>query len=1241
MTQPPQTTPIAKNHTNFSLKIIHWNVCSIRNKKDYLIFLINEQNPDVVFLNETWLKSEECFHIRGYRIIRDDRGDGHGGIASLIKENVQFQRVVVDDTYLPTVFQYIAVHIDNTTYINLYNPPDNNIYPKSWERFVKSFFGEICILGDINAHHPLWDTTPINRNGRTVHDTLDDLNLVVMNDGTSTRFSHSQALHTSAVDLVLCSSSLAQGMTWTVLGDPGRSDHYPVMCTVHMQVNTAGFRPPALRRQINKANWSLYRESVNSNFNPLNPSYVDFEHAIKYAADIAIPTKACSTKSKKICVPWWDSECTLAMNRRKIALRTFSNNPTLDNYLAAKESIARAHRLFKSKKREKYRVFCGTLNRNSNITQVWRFFRNMSRAYSPQPSPSLPPPRMAVEMLNNISGCYIIPDFQLEPNIPEYEPFSLAEMKYTLSSKKDKATGLDDVSYSMIKNLPDEALMYLLDLYNGCTQGLSLPPSWNTHLLYHILKSGKDATSTDSYRPIALTSCIGKILESLVRNRLEWYIESYLSLPELQSAFRKGRSVVDNVTYLSSFVQLSFSKGQFALAVFLDIKSAFDNVDLYCLYRSLVALNIPTNLCNIIFRLFHERQVYIKDSLGQVHGPGSVTLGVPQGSSLSPLLFNIYMHGLNSVIPPSTKIIHYADDILLLLSGKNIPTLVAQMNATLENVCTWLREHNLSLSTSKSSAMAFRKRATHTPLPDVECNGEVIPWRTSVRYLGVVFQNTLSWTEHVNHVCNTASKGLNLMRASAGRGWGADPAVLRNVYCGLVRSHLDYCCQVLQPLPKYLITKLDRIQFQALRIILGSMKSTPTNALLAECAEPSLDHRRKWLALKFTLKLVRNTNHPLITLLRELAPYCLSRQGYWRSRTTPYLVLAINAVDRFNRRIWNATTLPCFKVRLGYQLSEIRYTQLQLDKQSDNQQAFVDLVNSRWPSHTLIFTDASRDNATNRSGIGVYIPGLNIEYAARLPSNSQIYTAEIIAIQLACSYIIEGQLTQAVICSDSLTALQMIADAKYSASSHYVALKTKKTIIDLRLSGNSIELVWVPSHTNITGNEKADTLAKKGTNFDTYLNYKLDPQNYLPTLKKQLWEQWQLEWQNTTRVKGRWYAGFQPFFPKKPWFSKFPYSGRRHITTIIRMRTGHCLTSEHKFRIGVADNPLCECGQIEDLNHLIFDCPINVTLDFDLYRKLVACQIKAPINISSLLTDLNYEASVVLAKYLKLNNIQL
>lgn len=669
----------------------------------------------------------------------------------------------------------------------------------------------------------------------------------------------------------------------------------------------------------------------------------------------------------------------------------------------------------------------------------------MSNYYYPPPSSKLPPPHIAATLLERLTLCNIQPDFRLEPHDTDCVLFTEAELEYALSGRKDTATGLDQISYSMLINLPQGAKTFLLNIYNRCLQGSSLPDAWKSILIHPILKSDKNPEIPESYRPIALSSCVGKILETMLKNRIEWFVENSRLLSDLQTAFRKGRSVADNVTYLTSFVQLGFSRNHCTLGIVLDIKSAFDNVNIFTLYRILVGINLPIPLCNLTFNITNNRKIYIKDLYGNIHGPETATQGLSQGSSLSPLLFNIYLHNLRHAIPRYARISQYADDLLILLTGPDELRLIEQAKDILGNLSTSLTELNLSVSYSKSAAIMFRKSNRQRNLPCIVMDGDIIPWKQQVRYLGVMFQNTLKWNVQIDNVCNKAQKSLNILRAAGGTKWGADPLILRSVYFGIVRSHLEYCCQVYQPIPNYLKTKMDKIQYQSLRIILGCMKSTPTNALTAEAADPSLDYRRKWLSVKYITKISKIIDHPLLEVLTDLSDYCFSGHSYWAGKDIPYLVYALRIVKRYMPHLFSFPTFPCFQFSLGYQITQLNYFPCNLKKDVDNKTAFDNLAKENWIGYTMIFTDASRVSDGQKTGIGLFVPSLNHTYSARLKPYNQIYAAEITAIYKACRFAVDNKLEKVVICSDSKAALQLITKASYNEGNLQITLSTKNS----------------------------------------------------------------------------------------------------------------------------------------------------------------------------------------------------
>ena len=132
-------------------------------------------------------------------------------------------------------------------------------------------------------------------------------------------------------------------------------------------------------------------------------------------------------------------------------------------------------------------------------------------------------------------------------NNEEYNtPFNLDELKDAISKAHDTATGPDEVHYQMLKHLPPKSLHALLDIFNDMWETGKFPESWELATIIPILKPGKDHAEPNSYRPIALTSCLCKTLERMINARLVWYLESNNLISPVQTGFRSERRTNDN-----------------------------------------------------------------------------------------------------------------------------------------------------------------------------------------------------------------------------------------------------------------------------------------------------------------------------------------------------------------------------------------------------------------------------------------------------------------------------------------------------------------------------------------------------------------------------------------------------------------------------------------------------------------------------------------------------------------------
>lgn len=1225
-----------------SLKLMQWNIHSFNSNKVNLLLFMKEHQPDLVFMSETWMSPRHTMNISGYFNVRSDRKDGYGGLAIAIKHNINIAVINLNLDIIPKEIQMLAISVEKKlTILSIYCPPTFTITLDMWTHIINKLEPPYIILGDLNANSMWWGSGKTNRNGRILENLLRQTDLVVLNDGSPTRLTSPQQ-NTSAVDLTLSTPCVALDTVWQVIRDTGTSDHFPIICSINSMQRIQGNNIQS-KRKYSKANWSKYTEMITSDLEKerMDNNYESLITVINKAANETIPCTGTVRQNREYRVMWWDGECTEALQKRKNNIKQFMERPNTENFINAKKTIAETQRVFKIKRKGSFRQFCTSLNRNTPIKTVWRTVRKIKTAYTEPTQKTLPTREIIPEIMNTLKICYEMPDFSLVCDNVNSNPFTREELKMAVNTKKNTTPGVDEISYVMIKYLPEIAQNLLLDTYNNCLRGGNIPLEWKTYKIYPFLKPNKDPNNANSYRCIAMTSCVGKVLQTMLKNRLDWFIENQCILSDLQAGFRRGKGIQDNINYLITYVQTGFGNNENTVGVFLDLKAAYDSVSIQLLYNKLIKSGIHSDISNLMYRMLENRVVYAVDSSGTMNGPEKINAGLPQGLPTSPILFNIYTNDMFEHIPKEITLLQYADDLVLLNRSKHIEHSISKMNEALQVIADYLERHRLQISVLKSAAVIFRKGKSRKQYANVRCNSEYIPWKHEVKYLGVTINQTLNWRTHVDTVIKKAERGINVMKAVSGTWWGADPKVLKLIYTGLVRPHLDFGGYLLKPCPRYLLKKLDRTQHSALRVIVGGMKSTPIKALLAECAETNLEERRVWLACKHIIKLKSIINEPLIEILENLETYILYNQGYWKNKETPYLIVAMNHIRPYESIMHSGNTLNCYEFELQLQMNALNYSKLELNKNEDNTKKFTYQIKEKWSGWFPVFTDGSVNRGTGESGFGIYAPETNFRHKERINNYSQINTAEVIAINKACTYILENNIARAVILTDSLTAIQQICNPNYNAQTSHVTLNTKRLIVEAGQNETEIRLVWLPSHTKIKGNEIADDLAKQACSASAITDIKLDKADISVVIKGKMWDNWQRKWENTEAGKARWYRAVQPEFPRVPFFKKLPYINRRHCTTLIRMRTGHILTKQHLYKINISESPNCECGREEDLTHILFDCPINEIPGFDLYTELTKIGVAAPLSVISVLQNLDLEKSKLIMKYLNYNKIKL
>lgn len=200
-------------------------------------------------------------------------------------------------------------------------------------------------------------------------------------------------------------------------------------------------------------------------------------------------------------------------------------------------------------------------------------------------------------------------------------------------------------------------------------------------------------------------------------------------------------------------------------ACFLDLSAPYDRVNLHHLELDLRRLEIPQPYISLIKQLLHERLLQVLfPGENTLLGPRQTQKGLPQGSPLSPILFNIYLNIPPGLMVDNTQIIQYADDFCMLSEHNNLVSCVKLLNISLYNLACWLEEKEMIISPTKSSAIHFTARGSRRKSSSVTIRDQEIAWTSSYRYLGFLFDNNLTWDEHIQAMQKKLHKGHALFK---------------------------------------------------------------------------------------------------------------------------------------------------------------------------------------------------------------------------------------------------------------------------------------------------------------------------------------------------------------------------------------------------------------------------------------------------------------------------------------------
>lgn len=269
------------------------------------------------------------------------------------------------------------------------------------------------------------------------------------------------------------------------------------------------------------------------------------------------------------------------------------------------------------------------------------------------------------------------------------------------------------------------------------------PILWKYAHIIMIHKTGKPAHEPASYRPISLLPIPGKIFEKILLKRIQDDHESTNLLPDYQFGFRQQMSALHQAHRIVNAIANSLEKKEFCNAVFLDISQAFDKV-----WHAGLLYKIKKKLDNKYYLILKS---YLSDRNFSVRYNGSLSSyvsiksGVPQGSVLGPYLYLLYTADMPETC--NTTIAAFADDVAILATDNDPDISSRKVQEHLDQLNNWYKTWRMTLNNNKSVQVVFTTRIN--TCPTLTLNGNSIPTRQNVKYLGLHLDQRLTWKKHI------------------------------------------------------------------------------------------------------------------------------------------------------------------------------------------------------------------------------------------------------------------------------------------------------------------------------------------------------------------------------------------------------------------------------------------------------------------------------------------------------------
>lgn len=857
------------------ITILQINIRSWKNNRYTLLTEMCNYNPDILLINETGNDPAFRIKMQGYTTIEKSEGK-FSGVAILIKHSLSYENVITAD--METLAIKLLTTFGPIIISTAYTPPRRMSLPTTSLNKLFGYNLPILFIGDLNAHHPDLDNVTIHNRcpdnkGKQLHTIMLKHNMSCIGPFFNTFITKNAK---GKPDIILI-NDLFQIFNHKII--PGAnigSDHIPIVFNFQVKPILTLKEPKLQIKSLNVQNFKTQLRSLDNI--ELNNNPIIMIDSLTENLMLAI-NKATNENCKINSILITRNYIPTTEIKEKLAIY---QEDTMDYYRFGNPNLQQLHtslndiiNLTKKHLNDNWDSIVQLAYENyKNPSKFWQSIKHLL-------GNSTRPPQYLLQTLinddsedenfgnedkhyitdakqqanfmsqewtkvftdnkgpefNNINTALVnewfctIKPLLTKHNIvdkslliedhPLMRPVTVTEIRNSLAYTKNKAPGISGIYVHQLKNLPANCYHIIENIYNAILASHHIPSVLENIKMIFLNKPNKDATSPLNYRPICLLETLIKTLEKIMANRLQYYLEHNNLLSEKQFGFRPCRNTQHAINLIQDTVLVNNSHKHTTLIATRDVEKAFDKVwHKGLLYKINDLPEATTDFLAFLYNFLKSRKIIptFQNEKGPIIIPKS---GVPQGSSLGPVLYSVYVNDHPQPLHKSTIISQFADDLVHVVKsngkGKNKnKNAIVKLRKELEQTLQWERNWKIKSNPQKCNiGISGASLKSFNKLNQIKIDNIKIKYTDVTKILGFNLTHTKKSTKHVTAIASRAH--FNLRKLIRFR--SAPSKIKLHLYKALIRPILEYPCYPLSITSKASLKKLQLIQNRALRFV--------------------------------------------------------------------------------------------------------------------------------------------------------------------------------------------------------------------------------------------------------------------------------------------------------------------------------------------------------------------------------------------------------------------------------------